>query len=144
MDHRRDARAEAPLLPARPGRRGSCLHHRGRESGGRGPRDRADRNHIGPRSQSPDKTDWSPLAGKECVILPDHDDPGGKYADTVAAILAKLTPAPVVKVVELPDLPDHGDIVDWIEAHGDARTDELAATSGSSGRSRGNSDSRNP
>ena len=46
------------------------------------------------------------------MILPDNDDPGGKYADTVAAILAKLTPAPLVKVVDLPGLPDHGDIAD--------------------------------
>src|SRR5262249_794808 len=38
---------------------------------------------------------------------------------SVAGILAKLTPAPVVRVVELPDLPD-GDIVNWIDAHGDA------------------------
>ena len=76
-------------------------------------------------SQSPDKTDWSPLAGKECVILPDNDDPGGKYADTVAAILAQLTPAPVVKVVDLPDLPDHGDIADWVEARPDVAAGEL-------------------
>ena len=76
-------------------------------------------------SQSPDKTDWSPLAGKECVILPDNDDPGGKYADTVAAILTKLTPAPVVKVVELPELPDHGDIADWVEVRPDANAGEL-------------------
>ena len=76
-------------------------------------------------SQSPDKADWSALAGKECVILPDNDDPGGKYADAVAAILAKLTPAPVVKVVELPDLPDRGDIADWVEARPDADAGEL-------------------
>ncbi len=75
-------------------------------------------------SQSPDKTDWSPLAGKEVVILPDRDEPGAKYADAVVAILAKLTPAPVVKVVEIPDLPDHGDLVDWIDAHGDAAEPE--------------------
>jgi hypothetical protein len=76
-------------------------------------------------SQSPDKTDWSPLAGKECVILPDHDEPGAKYADAVAAILAKLTPAPVVKVVHLSDLPDHGDMADWLEARTDADAGEL-------------------
>ena len=86
-------------------------------------------------SQSPDKTDWSPLAGKECVILPDKDEPGGKYADMVLTILAKLSPPAVVKVVELPDLPDHGDIADWIDAHGEAaepddlrrQVEELAA-----------------
>jgi hypothetical protein len=38
----------------------------------------------------------------------------------VADILAKLTPTPVVRVVELPDLPAGGDIVDWINVHGDA------------------------
>jgi len=76
-------------------------------------------------SQSPDRTDWSPLAGKECVILTDNDDPGAKYAEKAAAILAKLTPAPVVKVVELPDLPDHGDIADWAKARTDADAGEL-------------------
>ncbi len=74
-------------------------------------------------SKAAPKSDWTPLAGKECVILPDHDEPGGKYADAVAAILAKLTPAPVVKIVELPDLPEDGDIVDWIEDH-DGKTEE--------------------
>jgi putative DNA primase/helicase len=71
-------------------------------------------------SQAAQKTDWRPLAGKEVWILPDNDAPGRKYAETVAGILARLTPAPVVRIVELPDLPDGGDIVDWIDAHGDA------------------------
>jgi hypothetical protein len=76
-------------------------------------------------SKSPDKTDWTPLAGKECVILPDHDEAGGEYADAVAAILTKLMPPAVVKVVELPGLPNHGDIADWVEAQPDADADEL-------------------
>ena len=71
-------------------------------------------------AQSPDKTDWSPLAGKNVVILPDHDKPGRKYADAVAAILAKLSPSPVVKIVELPELTEGDDLVEWIAAHGDA------------------------
>lgn len=71
-------------------------------------------------SQAAGKTDWRPLAGKEVWILPDNDAAGRKYAETVAGILGKLTPAPVVRVVELPDLPDKGDIVEWIDAHGDA------------------------
>jgi len=76
-------------------------------------------------SSSPHQTDWSPLAGKECWILPDHDEPGVQYAEAVADILAKLTPPAAVKVVHLPELPDHGDIVDWIAGHGDAEPDEL-------------------
>jgi hypothetical protein len=71
-------------------------------------------------SQAAGKTDLRPLAGKEIWILPDNDNPGRKYAETVAGILAQLTPAPVVRIVELPGLPDRGDIVDWIGAHGDA------------------------
>jgi len=77
-------------------------------------------------SKSADKADWSPLAGKEVVILPDNDPPGRAYADAVVAILARLKPAPVVKVVDLPGLPEGGDIVDWIDVHGDAaEPDEL-------------------
>src|SRR5262249_43697082 len=71
-------------------------------------------------SQAANKTDWRPLAGKEVWILPDNDPPGRKYAGTVAAILANLTPAPVVRVVELPDLAAAGDIVDWIDGRGQA------------------------
>jgi hypothetical protein len=71
-------------------------------------------------SQAAPKTDWRPLAGKEVWIIPDNDGPGRKYAETVAGILVKLTPSPVVRVVELPGLPKGGDIVDWIDAHGDA------------------------
>jgi hypothetical protein len=71
-------------------------------------------------SQAASKTDWRPLTGKEIWLVPDNDAPGRKYVDTVAGILAKLTPAPVVRIVELPALPEGGDIVDWIAAHGDA------------------------
>jgi len=76
-------------------------------------------------SQSTDKTDWTPLAGKQVVILPDNDLPGRSYADAVAAILAKLAPPAVVKVLALPGLPDHGDIADWVDTHSDVDTAEL-------------------
>ena len=81
------------------------------------------------------KADWQPLAGKEVWILPDNDTPGRKYADTVAAILTTLNPPATVKIIALPDIPDAGDIVDWIDAHGDAAEprgmrDELEALAG--------------
>jgi hypothetical protein len=67
-------------------------------------------------AQAASKTDWSPLAGKEVWLLPDNDAPGRKYGDNVAGILAKLTPAPVVRVLNLadhtPGLPDGGDLAD--------------------------------
>ncbi|MHB9044517.1 MAG: AAA family ATPase [Pirellulales bacterium] len=71
-------------------------------------------------AMSPEKTDWTPLAGKDVVILPDHDQPGRQYAQTVAEILVKLNPPATLRIVQLPGLPEHGDIVEWIEAHGDA------------------------
>ena len=84
-------------------------------------------------SKSASKVDWSPLAGKDCVILPDHDEAGRAYANDVVAILSQLTPAPKVRVVELEKLPGGspmpkgGDLVDWIDAHGDAAEPETIA-----------------
>lgn len=38
-------------------------------------------------AQSPHKTDWSPLAGRTVVIVPDADKPGRDFAKDVAALL---------------------------------------------------------
>jgi hypothetical protein len=65
-------------------------------------------------AQSPQRTDWQPLAGRDVVILPDCDEPGEKYAATVADILTGLNPAARVKIVRLPGLPDGGDLYDYI------------------------------
>ena len=64
---------------------------------------------------SPHKTNWEPLAGKTVTLIPDHDDPGRGYRDTVIGHLSKLTTVPVIKAIELPDLPPGGDAVDYIE-----------------------------
>jgi len=76
-------------------------------------------------SNAASKSDWSPLAGREVVILPDNDDAGRKYAADVAAILHELDPPATVRVVELDGLDEGGDVADLVEAcHGD---DELQA-----------------
>ena len=62
------------------------------------------------------RADWVPLTGKGVVILPDNDTQGEGYAEDVAQLLAKLRPAPTVKVVRLPDLPTSGDAVEYIAA----------------------------
>lgn len=67
-------------------------------------------------SQSPHRTDWSPLAGRECILLPDNDDPGRRYADAVVQILQRLHPRSTIKIVELPGLPPGGDIADLVVA----------------------------
>jgi len=78
-------------------------------------------------SKSPHKTDWSPLAGRLIVILPDNDEPGQRYAQKVAAFLMRLSPQARVKIVNLPDLPDKGDCVDWLKAHNGKPPAEIKA-----------------
>lgn len=41
-------------------------------------------------SQAASKASWAPLAGRKVLVWPDNDEPGSKYAGTVAAILAGL------------------------------------------------------
>ncbi len=69
-------------------------------------------------SSAADKTDWSPLAGRDVVLVPDNDAPGRTYMERVKTLLAALTPAPTVRLVELPGLPKSGDTVEFIAAHG--------------------------
>jgi hypothetical protein len=76
-------------------------------------------------SQSANQTDWSPLAGKRVIILPDNDSAGDRYAKDVTAILTRLEPTPTIKVVSLPHLPAGGDIADLVEAVGIAGHSDL-------------------
>ena len=69
--------------------------------------------------------DFSPLAEKDIVIFPDNDLAGQKYADGVTGQLFSLNPNVRIRVVNLPDLPPGGDIVDFVEAcHADGKSDE--------------------
>jgi hypothetical protein len=65
-------------------------------------------------SQAASATDWTPLSGKDVVILPDNDIPGAKYAADVADILLRLNPAPSIKVLALPGLSDGEDVADLL------------------------------
>jgi len=49
------------------------------------------------------KTDWSPLQGKQVVLWPDHDPPGKGYVDKVINKLRTLGVASLAKVM----IPDH-------------------------------------
>lgn len=72
-------------------------------------------------SKSASKADWSPVAGRDVVILPDHDDAGERYADDVAR-LATAAGAKSVRVVRLVELwagmPEGGDMADLLEHRG--------------------------
>ena len=76
-------------------------------------------------STVPAKADWSPLAGRECIILPDNDAAGEGYKNVVGGILTKLDPPATVKVVTLPGLPLKGDMADFVEAHNSVEPEVL-------------------
>jgi hypothetical protein len=59
------------------------------------------------------------LTGKNIVILPDNDPPGREYATRIAAAL--IAKAASVKVVELPGLPEKGDLIDWVKKPGNVK-----------------------
>lgn len=54
----------------------------------------------------------------EVVILPDNDETGREHAKMVAIKLYGI--AASVRVVQLPNLPDKGDVSDWLDTGGDA------------------------
>jgi putative DNA primase/helicase len=72
-------------------------------------------------SNSAKQVDWSPLAGRHVVVLPDHDEAGEKYADKVARLVTAAG-AKSVRVVRLVDLwagmPEGGDLVDLLNDRG--------------------------
>jgi uncharacterized membrane protein len=72
------------------------------------------------------RTDWTPLAGRQVVILPDHDDAGVKYAEEVVTTLDKVTPRPIIKVVHLPGLLAQSDAVEYIAVRRAAGLDDAA------------------
>ncbi len=64
---------------------------------------------------------WRPhyavyFTGAHVVIVADNDGPGREHAEMVAAELYPF--AASVKILTLPDLPEKGDLTDWIEAGG--------------------------
>ena len=59
------------------------------------------------------------LAGRDVLILPDNDEPGENHAYVVAKSLHGH--AKTVRVLRLPDLPNKGDVSDWIANGGSKR-----------------------
>lgn len=73
-------------------------------------------------------TDDTPLHGRHIAITPHNDESGRKHAQDAASRLHGK--AASVRIVELPGLPKHGDVSDWLDAGNDpADLDQLAAQS---------------
>ena len=62
--------------------------------------------------------DWRPyFAGARVAVLPDNDVPGRDHAQQIARSLYGTVAE--LRIVELPDLPEKGDVSDWLdEGHG--------------------------
>jgi 5S rRNA maturation endonuclease (ribonuclease M5) len=63
-------------------------------------------------------------AGKQVLVIPDNDKPGRDHAARIA--LSCLRYAQGVKIVELPELPEHGDVSDFLKTHSVADLLDLA------------------
>jgi hypothetical protein len=64
---------------------------------------------------------WQPefserLRGADVILVPDNDDPGWKHVHQVGASLVGI--AGRTRVLILPDLPEKGDVRDWLAAGG--------------------------
>jgi hypothetical protein len=67
-------------------------------------------SHGGAKKWQPVLNRW--FEGRNVIVLPDNDEAGKAHADMVVANLFGV--ANRIKRVELPNLPDKGDIVDWL------------------------------
>lgn len=63
-------------------------------------------------AQSPEKTDWSPLKGREVFIWPDNDEAGSQYAKGVIELVRETAPSTPIAVMQpvtfFPGLDDLG------------------------------------
>lgn len=55
------------------------------------------------------------LIGKQVLILPDNDEPGRKHAETIAQ--SCYSAAQGVKILNLPGVPEKGDVSDYLKEH---------------------------
>lgn len=55
-----------------------------------------------------------PLRGRDVVILGDNDKDGREHVQIVARSLSGI--AASIKIIEFPELPEHGDVSDWLDA----------------------------
>ncbi|MEO2036586.1 MAG: AAA family ATPase, partial [Planctomycetaceae bacterium] len=80
-------------------------------------------------SKSPQLTDWQPLNGKRVVILPDRDEPGAKFVESVIGLLRVQAPFAGIVVRhlwdDLPSLEESGDAHDWSEHYDSASPQTL-------------------
>lgn len=68
------------------------------------------------------KSDWSPLAGREVWGLLDNNKPGERFGHDAKLALHRLNVNTEVRFVRLPGVPEGGDLVDWLAARRGTKT----------------------
>ena len=66
-------------------------------------------NAGGAKKWEPEHTAY--LKGADVVLLPDNDDVGREHVMAIAKASPRM--AKRVRILELPNLPEKGDVVDW-------------------------------
>lgn len=76
---------------------------------------------------SADNTDWQPIAHRQCILWPDNDEAGNRYAQQVCVKLEAL--GGMVEIIDAAQLklPIGGDAVDWLTAHPSATVADVLA-----------------
>lgn len=71
--------------------------------------------------------DWTPLAGRDVVVWPDHDEAGQQHGADVAGRLREL--GSTVRTIDVAalGLPPKGDVVDWLAINPAATAAEVLA-----------------
>ena len=78
-------------------------------------------------ASSADTADWAPLKGRRVILWPDNDKPGEQYACDVSRILRGLGCRVELVDVEALDLPEHGDVADWLREHPNTTAEDVLA-----------------
>ena len=84
---------------------------------------------MGGASAPLDKTDWSPLLGKEVIVWPDHDEAGRRYADALIPKLQSIGVRAVRRVMVPAEAPAKWDAADAVSDGVDAAALIAAAMS---------------
>ncbi len=74
---------------------------------------------------------WQPaysesLRGRHVIIIPDNDEPGRKHGELIRRALRGIAAGNTI-ILPLPDLPEKGDVSDWLDAGGDKASLALLA-----------------
>jgi len=78
-------------------------------------------------AQSDERADFSPLARLRVTLWPDNDKPGREHMQRVAAKLTALGCTVETLDIDALDLPETGDVVDYLRAHPGATAGDLAS-----------------